>query len=115
MIPAPVRPVPQPDRWCLRLLTSMQRDRDTVIPLVAVCSVPAGCCERAGMPIMGRRRSPNTANQRLGTLDAQKGRICQAAAWLVVGSVCPGGLFVIGGSVFEAAVEYPDEAVLEGS
>ena len=31
------------------------------------------------------------------------------------GSVCPGGVFVVGGSVFEAAVEDADEAVGEGS
>ena len=34
MIPAPVRSVPQTDRWCLRLLTSMQRDCDTDNPLI---------------------------------------------------------------------------------
>ena len=68
MIPAPIRSVPQTDRWCLQLLTSMQRDCDTVIPLVAARSVPAGCCGRAGVPIMERRRSQNTANQRLRTL-----------------------------------------------
>ena len=33
MIPAPVRSVPQTDRWCLRLLTIMQRGCDTSIPL----------------------------------------------------------------------------------
>ena len=33
MIPAPVQSVPKTDRWCLRLLTSMQRDCDTVNPL----------------------------------------------------------------------------------
>ena len=31
------------------------------------------------------------------------------------GSVCPGGVFVVGGSVFETAVEDPDEPVGEGS
>ncbi len=31
------------------------------------------------------------------------------------GSVCPGGVFVVGGSVFEAAVEDADESVGEGS
>ena len=31
------------------------------------------------------------------------------------GSVCPGGVFVVGGSVFEAAVEDADEPVGEGS
>ena len=33
MIPAPVRSVPETDRRCLRLITSMQRDCDTVNPL----------------------------------------------------------------------------------
>ena len=31
------------------------------------------------------------------------------------GSVCPGGVFVVGGSVFEAAVEDADESVSESS
>ena len=31
------------------------------------------------------------------------------------GSVCPGGVFVVGGLVFEAAVEDADESVGEGS
>ena len=31
------------------------------------------------------------------------------------GSVCPGGVFVVGGLVFEASVEYSYEAVGEGS
>ena len=30
------------------------------------------------------------------------------------GSVCPGGVFVVGGLVFEAAVEDADESVGEG-
>ena len=37
---------------------------------------------------------------------------CGLVDW---GSVGPGGVFVIGGSVFEAAVEDTDESVGEGS
>ena len=48
MIPAPVRSVPQTDRWCLQLLTSMQRDCDTDNPLVGEAVDPRGCRERPG-------------------------------------------------------------------
>ena len=41
MIPAPVRSVPQTDRWCLQLLTIMQRGCDTFNPLVAARPVRA--------------------------------------------------------------------------
>ena len=61
MIPAPVRSVPQTDRWCLRLLTIMQRGCDTSIPLWRRGRSLRGCCEWVGMPIVGRRRSPNSA------------------------------------------------------
>ena len=68
MIPAPVRSVPQTDRWCLRLLTIMQRGCDTSIPLWRRGRSLRGCCEWVGMPIVERRRFQNTANQRLRTL-----------------------------------------------
>ena len=68
MIPAPVRSVPQTDRWCLRLLTIMQRGCDTSTPLWWRGRSLRGCCEWVGMPIVGRRRFLNTANQRLRTL-----------------------------------------------
>ena len=60
MIPAPVRSVPQTDRWCLRLLTIMQRGCDTPIPLWRRGRSLRGCCEWVGMPIMGRSRFLNT-------------------------------------------------------
>ena len=68
MIPAPVRSVPQTDRWCLRLLTIMQRGCDTSTPLWRRGRSPRGCCERVSMPIVGRHRFQNTANQELGAL-----------------------------------------------
>ena len=67
MIPASVRSVPETDRWCLRLLTSMQRGCDTLNPLAAGTVGPAGFCERAGVPLMRPRGSATQRNQRLGT------------------------------------------------
>ena len=57
MIPAPVRSVPDTDRWCLRLPTSVQRDCDTVNPLVAARSVQRGFWGRFGVAIVHRRGS----------------------------------------------------------
>ena len=68
MIPAPVRSVPPTDRWCLRLLTIMQRDCDTSISLWRRSQSLREGCEWVRMPIMGRRRFLNSANQRLRTL-----------------------------------------------
>ena len=45
------------DRRCLRLLTSMQRDCDTVNPLVAARSVRRGFFGRFGVPAVRRRGS----------------------------------------------------------
>ena len=48
MIPAPVRSVPQTDRWCLQLLTSMQRDCDTVNPPCGDVFGPRGTLRAGG-------------------------------------------------------------------
>ena len=48
MIPAPIRSVPQTDRWCLQLLTSMQLDCDTINPPCGDAFGPRGMLRAGG-------------------------------------------------------------------
>ena len=48
MIPAPIRSVPQTDRWCLQLLTSMQPDCDTINPPCDGTPGPRGMLQAGG-------------------------------------------------------------------
>ena len=61
MIPAPVRSVPQTDRWCLQLLTSMQRGCDTDNPFVTKRPVAAGAGSGRVWRSRDCKRSCNTS------------------------------------------------------
>ena len=109
MIPGPVRSVPQTDRWCLRLLTIMQRGCDTSTPLWRRGRSQRGCCEWVSMPIVGRRRSPNSANPM--TQDTSTKRI--PASTPVTPAVLIVGVAWATTTLGDVADDHPDRKAVE--